>query len=372
MARRFLSGIDLALTQAMNMALQSFTGTPTTQAGIAGQVGYFPSLGYTATYNGASGAWVPHDASRLVGAIPMAALTVDPTQRANHSGSQLAGTISNLQSTVQGYSLSAFAAPSANIAMAGFTLTGLSAATGAGQPLEYAQGVALMQSTAAGISSKDPVMVLASSNITLSGLQTIDGVTVAAGQRVLAVGQATASQNGAYVAASGAWSRVSTEGNGLGELDPGAQWLVLSGTVYAGTQWRLSTTGTITVGTTSISIVQSAAAAVYGAGNGLSLAGNSFTVTPVASGGIVVSSAGVAVDTTIVARKYSATIGDGSSTTYTVNHNLGTRDVQVQVYQTASPYATVEVDVNRTDANNVSVVFAAAPATGSYRVVVIG
>ena len=108
------------------------------------------------------------------------------------------------------------------------------------------------------------------------------------------------------------------------------------------------------------------------AGSGLALSGSSFAVYPVAGGGILATAAGVSLDTTVAARKFLLTIGDGSSTSYTVTHNLNTRDVTVQVYQTASPYGTVEVDVNRTDANDVSVVFASAPASGAYRVVVIG
>lgn len=60
-----------------------------------------------------------------------------------------------------------------------------------------------------GIRWKSPVKALASSNITLSGAQTIDGVSIVAGDRVAAIGQTTASARGIYVAAAGAWTRAS-------------------------------------------------------------------------------------------------------------------------------------------------------------------
>jgi len=62
-------------------------------------------------------------------------------------------------------------------------------------------------------------------------------------------------------------------------------------------------------------------------------------------------------------------IGDGSATSYSVTHSLATRDVVVQVYDN-STYETVFTDVVRTDANNVTVTFASAPASDAYRVLV--
>lgn len=70
-------------------------------------------------------------------------------------------------------------------------------------------------------------------------------------------------------------------------------------------------------------------------------------------------------------KKFSLTVGDNINTQHAVTHNLGTRDVTVQVYD-ISTYETVEVDVVRTDTNNVTVSFAEAPASNSYRVVVVG
>lgn len=70
-------------------------------------------------------------------------------------------------------------------------------------------------------------------------------------------------------------------------------------------------------------------------------------------------------------KKATANVGNGTNTSFAVSHNLGTRDVQVQVYDNAS-YDTVECDVVRTDSSTVTVSFAVAPSTDAYRVVVIG
>jgi hypothetical protein len=87
--------------------------------------------------------------------------------------------------------------------------------------------------------------------------------------------------------------------------------------------------------------------------------------------GIIVG-ADIKVDTTVVPLKFSATIGDGAATSIPVVHNLNTRDVQVDVYSTSAPYDTVYAEVQRTDANTVTVEFGTAPTSGQYRVVVVG
>jgi hypothetical protein len=71
-------------------------------------------------------------------------------------------------------------------------------------------------------------------------------------------------------------------------------------------------------------------------------------------------------------RKYTTTIGNNSATSFTVNHALGTRYVTVQLFEAVSPYAQIEADVEHTDANNVTVKFAAAPTAGQYEVVIVG
>jgi hypothetical protein len=73
-----------------------------------------------------------------------------------------------------------------------------------------------------------------------------------------------------------------------------------------------------------------------------------------------------------ITRKYSESVGDNSASAIVVTHNLGSRDVQVQVYTNSADYDTVETDVERTSENTVTVKFAVAPTTDQYRVVITG
>jgi Phage tail fibre repeat len=71
-------------------------------------------------------------------------------------------------------------------------------------------------------------------------------------------------------------------------------------------------------------------------------------------------------------KKYAATIGDGTTTTFTITHNLNTQDVIVMVRENASPYNVVFADIQITDANNIKVLFSTAPTSNQYRVIVVG
>jgi len=99
---------------------------------------------------------------------------------------------------------------------------------------------------------KASVRAATTANITLSGAQTIDGVSVVAGNRVLVKNQSTASQNGIYVAASGAWTRA-TDADADAEVTAGLSVPVEEGTVSGGRVYLLTTANPITVGSTSLS-----------------------------------------------------------------------------------------------------------------------
>jgi hypothetical protein len=102
-----------------------------------------------------------------------------------------------------------------------------------------------------GQDSKISVRAATTANITLSGAQTIDGVSVVAGDRVLVKDQSTGSQNGIYVAAAGAWSR-STDADTSTEVNPGFFTFVEEGTSNGNIAYVLTTDAPITLGTTAL------------------------------------------------------------------------------------------------------------------------
>ncbi len=220
---------------------------------------------------------------------------------------------------------------------------------------------------------KDSVRAASTGNITLSAPgSAIDGVTMASGNRFLAKDQSTGSQNGIYVwnGAASAATRA-TDADTSAKMSGGVVVSVNEGTVNADLNFRLITNDPITLGTTSLSFTQMAGSSTpYLAGSGLTLTSYTFDVG--AGTGITVAADAVSVDTSVVARHVASNIGNGSATTIAYAHNLGTYDVTVQVFLNSGTRDTVICEVQRTDVNTVTLVFGTAPASGAYRVVVIG
>lgn len=101
------------------------------------------------------------------------------------------------------------------------------------------------------LDSKPSVRVATTANIALTGLQTIDGVVLVAGDRILVKDQAEAKDNGIYVAAVGVWSRAA-DADSAAKLNAGAIVPVAEGAQSADTQWTLRTDGAIVIGTTAL------------------------------------------------------------------------------------------------------------------------
>ncbi|AGA74252.1 phage tail protein [Pseudomonas plecoglossicida] len=98
---------------------------------------------------------------------------------------------------------------------------------------------------------KHSVVAATTGPVALSGLQTVDGVALAAGARVLVKNQDAAKDNGIYVAATAAWAR-STDADVSAEVTPGMLVLVERGIVNADSAWQLVTDAPITLGVTAL------------------------------------------------------------------------------------------------------------------------
>ena len=265
---------------------------------------------------------------------------------------------------------------------------------------------------AVGLDPKPSVRVATTASITLSSTQTIDGVSLSVGNRVLVKDQSTASENGIYVVSASAWSR-SSDANTDAEVTAGLFTFVEEGTAHANSGWVLATDNPITVGTTDLSFVQFSGAGQIEAGDGLTKTGNRLDVvgtagrvsvsanavdiatgyvgqttittlgtvttgtwngTPVAvayGGTGATDAAGAKTNLSFITR-YATDIGDGTSTDIVITHNLNTRDAVIQVREAGSPYEQVNVDVEYTTANTATLRFAAAPTSNSYRAIVMG
>lgn len=227
-----------------------------------------------------------------------------------------------------------------------------------------------LQAAIRGLVWKQEVKAATTANITLSGAQTVDGVALAAGDRVLVKDQTTASGNGIYVVAAGSWSRATDLDEGA-EFANGVAVTVEQGTANGDAAFVLATDGAITIGTTSLSFVRlGGSGGSYAAGNGLTLSGATFAVAPKTGGGIVVDTTGVSIDPAYsgLHKRYAADVPTGSASP-AITHGLGTTDVHVTVYEKAGG-AEVECDVTHTSTTVVTLGFATAPTAGQYRVVV--
>jgi len=261
--------------------------------------------------------------------------------------------------------------PSTDLSMAGYKLTSV----GTPSADTDAANKGYVDSVAQGLDTKASVVAATTTNGTFATAfangQTIDGVTLATGNRILIKNQTDQTVNGIYtVNASGAPTR-STDMDAGSEF-PSAYVFVEQGTVNADTGWVCTNNSPVTLGTTNITWTQFSGAGTYTASNGVLLTGSNFTGVVKASGGLTVDTDGFYLDTTIAVRKYSTSVGDGSATSYTVTHNLGTKDVTVAVYDNSSPYAEVICDVQHTSTSAITLLFSVAPTSNQYRVVVHG
>ncbi len=176
-------------------------------------------------------------------------------------------------------------------------------------------------------------------NIVLSGTQTIDGVVLIAGDRVLLKAQTNAYDNGIYVVAAGAWSRAFDNDSAVEMMN--ATVMVQEGTVNADTQWTCSTNAPITIGTTPLAWAQLSGAGSVAGGTGITVTGNV-----------------VAIDATVVQKAVAATL-----TNKTIDANGAGNSISN--LETADFMAGV-IDTDGALANNSDTKLATQKATKTY------
>jgi len=241
--------------------------------------------------------------SSVNGKVGTVTLTSVDVSAASAVHTHVSASITDLESTVKAYSLTSFAAPTASLTMNSQKITNLAAPTDANDAARKAD----VDAARSGLDVKDSVRAATTANITLSGEQTIDGVSVVAGNRVLVKNQSTASQNGIYVAAAGSWSRA-TDFDADAEVTPGAFTFVEEGTTNGDAGFVLTTNAPITLGSTSLTFAQFSGAGTILAGDGLTKDGSTINAVGTADR-IAVSADAIDISTAYAGQTSITTLG---------------------------------------------------------------
>jgi len=229
--------------------------------------------------------------------------------------------ISDFDTGVQTNRLDQLAAPTSAVSANSQKITNLADPTADADAANkgYVDGVAQ------GLDVKDSVKATTTANITLSGTQTIDGVSLSADDRVLVKNQNTASENGIYLCKASSWTR--TDDLAAGADAAGAFVFVEQGTVNAENGFVCtSNKGSAVVGTNNLAFAQFSGAGQITAGDGLDKSGNTLSVDLKSNGGIVIESTEMAVD--LGASSITGTLavsdgGTGATSASNARTNLG-------------------------------------------------
>jgi hypothetical protein len=175
------------------------------------------------------------------------------------------------------FALNAVGAPTGDVAMATYKITGLGAPTNSTD----AATKAYVDSATEGLHIHESVVAATTANVNLANAlengDTLDGITLATGNRILVKNQTTTSENGIYVVQASGQPTRATDFDTATEVDSGDFVFVYSGTINASTGW-VQTNRPATIGTDPIVFTQFSGAGTYLAGNGLTLTGNTFTI----------------------------------------------------------------------------------------------
>lgn len=257
--------------------------------------------------------------------------------RANHTGTQLAATISDFDTQVRTSRLDQLTAPTGSVSLNSQKIINLLDPTGNQDAATKVYVDNAVAALTGGLVFKGAVRAATATNVSVtSAPSTIDGVTPGTGNKVfLLTGQTTGSENGpwTWVSAGAAMTRPANWDT-TAEAVPGSLWVVQEGTFD--NQLAILSNDTFTLGTTTGTFVFLNPASAADNDTGYT------TTSPAVSAGA----------------------------TWTVTHNLGSKAITVAVYRTASPFDEVEVYITRDTTNTIGITPDIAMASGEYTVVV--
>lgn len=425
MARQFLTNLDLVQNQLLRAVVQNATTDPA--SGVAGQIYYNTADDVLKVYSGSASAWVAVGSVEYIGDTVAGLLQSGTGISLNYDDPNNTLTITNtgvisIAGTAGRTTLSA-SAGGVTVDLAEVNPTG----TGTGS---FDSGTSTITTPVVNVDSYGRVTSIGSASTTVvtSVAGTADEIEVSASNGSITIGLPDNVTVGGNLTISGDLTvngdtttlntaTLEVEDNkillnkgvvGVPSLDAGIEvergdspnaelfwdesedkWVSNNGSA----SYALSLEGHTHVSTDVTDFteaVQDVVGGLVAGSNSLSVTYNdgsdslTFDTVLSASTPYLTNANGLAVDkgaleSALVAdsftRKFSQIIGNSASTSYTVTHNLGTRNVQVQVYGTelsAYAYQTVETDIDRTDANNVVIGFATPPGENTFNVVVIG
>ena len=238
--------------------------------------------------------------------------------RANHTGTQIASTISNFDTAVRTNRLDQMAVPTNPVS---FNSQRAANVADPANPQDAATKV-WVETQLAGLSggqiTKGTVVVSVDTNVDIASPgATLDGVSMSVGQEVLLFGQTVGTQNGPYVWNGATLSMTrTTNWDTTSDAKLGSYWIVMKGT--RAESFALMTNDTFTLGTDTLAV-----------------------------GHIpIVPSKGV---------PHEVDLGNGAATSFTLTHNFETKSVGVVVFRNASPYDEIDVYVSRPNVNQVTV-----------------
>ena len=266
---------------------------------------------------GGEGAYFSKSITRVANTVlagPASGADAAPTFRAlvaNDIPSLTAAKISDFNTQVQSNTLDSLAAAIDDIDCGTQKLINVAAPTSDTD----AANKAYVDAARTGLDVKNSVRVATTANITLSGLQTIDSVSLVAGNRVLVKNQTTAADNGIYVVVDGgAWTR-SEDANSSIKVTPGMFTFVEEGTDNADSGFILTNNAEVNLGLTGLAFAQFSGAGQIDAGAGLTKTGNTLNVGGTASR-ITVNADTVDIASTYVGQTSITTVGTLSTGTW--------------------------------------------------------